>query len=266
MKKLVLMSLVLLVMSCGTKKEEKVEEVKEDLATEKVELEETEKFEPFDVEIKIDTYFEGGKFYIEGETNLPEEMDLMATIMQNGIMIGQSSLKIKDRKFKSEGLSQQGEPFRGKLEISISSPLPELQENSLVKKKIGKDGENLKGKYTVINEWESGRKFTTVEFVEIIATNKKEKTENKKYTIQKDYSELISFYFQKSSPVESGKFNKEFIIKINQEKEKYKSNIELYAAYGDLITLAMELDNKNIGQKYDQEFINFVENNMKNFK
>lgn len=265
MKKLVLMFLVSLVMSCGTKKEEKIEEVKEGSVSEKVVKKGNE---PINVGIEVKYYFENQKLYIESKTNLPEETELMVIVSNESGYFAQDRVKVENGGFKTNGFTNKGKPLTGQYTIEISTPMPEAQDSAAVKEKIGINGEFLIGKN--VKEEErigTGEKYNSVQVaIEMNTKNIEKKEENVDSQVKKRYNELISFYSKKSSFVESGKFNKDFIRKINEEKEKHKDDVELYAAYGDLITLAMELDNRNLGQKYSQEFINFVENNMKNFE
>lgn len=87
-----------------------------------------------------------GRVRISATTNLPDGMALMLDLRGVGYAyFAQDKIEVAQGRFVSNWFSDKGRPLRrGTYEISISSPLPDLQPQQ-VRTVIGKEGENLEG-------------------------------------------------------------------------------------------------------------------------
>lgn len=98
------------------------------------------------VKIDIKPQLVNGKLYIEGVTNLPDQMDLLVSVSKGTNYSSDSTVKVMHGTFKSEEFSHYGEPLKnGVYDIEVSSPLARFQDIS-VQNIIGKHGEKLAGK------------------------------------------------------------------------------------------------------------------------
>ena len=88
-----------------------------------------------------------GHVRISGTTNLPNKMDLMVDLRNRLIgYFAQDKVTVASWNFMSAWFSNRGNSLpSGEYEVTISSPLPTFQPES-VQKIIGKNGENLSGK------------------------------------------------------------------------------------------------------------------------
>lgn len=95
-----------------------------------------------------------GQIKIVGHTNLPEQMQLMIDLVNPSTqyILTQDKTEVKSGgAFETVWMSKQGGPFpTGTYEVTVSSPLPDLQP-AAVKEAIGKNGQNLSGKYVSAN-------------------------------------------------------------------------------------------------------------------
>jgi hypothetical protein len=98
------------------------------------------------IEIQLETN-SSGHVRVLGTTNLPNKMDLMVDLRNRSIgYFAQDKVTIANGNFTSAWFSNRGNSLpSGKYEVTISSPLPTFQPES-VQKIIGKNGENLSGK------------------------------------------------------------------------------------------------------------------------
>jgi hypothetical protein len=87
-----------------------------------------------------------GRVRISATTNLPDGMALMLDLRGVGYAyFAQDKVEVAKGRFVSNWFSDKGRPLRrGTYEISISSPLPDLQPQQ-VRTVIGRKGENLEG-------------------------------------------------------------------------------------------------------------------------
>lgn len=87
-----------------------------------------------------------GRARIRATTNLPDKMALMLDLRGVGFeYFAQDKVAVAQGRFVSEWFSDKGRALRrGTYEITISSPLPDLQPEE-VRAVIGKTGENLEG-------------------------------------------------------------------------------------------------------------------------
>lgn len=88
-----------------------------------------------------------GEVRVLGNTNLPNQMDLMVDLRNRSIgYFAQDKVNVANGNFTSVWFSNRGKSLpAGTYEVTISSSLPTFQPES-VRKIIGKDGENLSGK------------------------------------------------------------------------------------------------------------------------
>jgi hypothetical protein len=88
-----------------------------------------------------------GEVRVLGNTNLPNQMELMLDLRNRSIgYFAQDKVNVANGSFTSAWFSNRGKSLPvGTYEVTISSPLPTFQPES-VRKIIGKDGENLSGK------------------------------------------------------------------------------------------------------------------------
>jgi hypothetical protein len=93
-----------------------------------------------------------GKVKVSGKTNLPGQMELMVSLRNKAAeYFAQDKVSVLNGKFESAGFSNLGVSLPvGRYEVSISSPLPDLEPVS-VRNVIGKSGENLTGEF--IESW-----------------------------------------------------------------------------------------------------------------
>ena len=99
-----------------------------------------------------------GKIRVVAETNLPDNMQMMVGLRNRAIGFFAQDFKVSvDRgNFESNWFSNKGKALpSGTYEISISSPITDLQPDS-VKRVIGNKGENLVGNM-IISEFGSNR-------------------------------------------------------------------------------------------------------------
>ncbi len=89
-----------------------------------------------------------GKVKVSGKTNLPDEMELMISLRnKTSGFFAEDKVSVLNGKFESAGFSNRGISLpAGNYEVSISSPLPDLEPAS-VTSVIGKNGENLTGEF-----------------------------------------------------------------------------------------------------------------------
>lgn len=87
-----------------------------------------------------------GRVRIRATTNLPDKMELMLSLRGVGFeYFAQDKVAVVQGRFISQWFSEEGRALRrGTYELSISSPLPDLQPEE-VRAVIGKKGENLQG-------------------------------------------------------------------------------------------------------------------------
>lgn len=106
------------------------------------------KLKPFSegVDFVVEPIFKDRKVQFIGKTNLPDESDIMFTLKRTGYdYTVQDKTKVAIGEFKS--LPMGGNNLEsGDYELEISTPYAFVQSNK-VSEIIGKDGENLKGKY-----------------------------------------------------------------------------------------------------------------------
>jgi len=105
--------------------------------------------EPSSTELvfNFNTRFEDGKIYFDIETNLPDGMDIMFTVVSGEDILGQDKVQVSSGFITAGPFSRQGEPYPpGEYELSVSSPLLRLQPSE-VQQILGKNGENFYGDY-----------------------------------------------------------------------------------------------------------------------
>lgn len=131
----------------------------------------TQKDASIDVQMNYAITNLDGKYKVACETNLPDGMELMVTLDNSDAVATKYGItakgeKLTDAEFKTlmeNSYKGQGTPkvengkfevtfsgdnlLPGEYELSISSPLAKLQQDSSVKDQLGANGANLKGKY-----------------------------------------------------------------------------------------------------------------------
>lgn len=107
--------------------------------------------EPSSTELifNVSTRFEDGKIYFDVETNLPDGMDIMFTVMARQDILGQGKVKVSSGFITAGPFTRQGEPYPpGEYLLSISSPLLRLQPSE-VQQSLGANGKNFYGDHIV---------------------------------------------------------------------------------------------------------------------
>jgi hypothetical protein len=102
---------------------------------------------PTELEFDFTPRFENGEIYFDIETNLPDGMDIMFTVVSGEDIWGQSKAQVSSGVVTVGPFSRQGEPYPpGDYELSISSPLLMLQSLE-VQQRLGENGKNFYGDY-----------------------------------------------------------------------------------------------------------------------
>lgn len=158
--------------------------------------------ESVDVELNVNPELtEGNKLKVLGETNLPNETELLISVESKTTNYkAQDKAIVKDGKFQSSEFSSRVESLEaGQYSLDVTMPIPSTQSES-VRKSIGEKGENLKG--SLIENGDLGVSISVEKNFQILANGK------------------ISFNEDKSQIDETQKRGKEIFKQLSELEKK----------------------------------------------
>jgi hypothetical protein len=228
--------------------------------------------EPSTTELVFDfnTRFEDGKIYFDIETNLPDGMDIMFTVVSGEDIWGQSKVQVSSGSVTAGPFSRQGEPYPpGEYELSISSPLLRLQPSE-VQQILGENGENFYGDYikegridfetsfTVEGNQEETQQLKEQELssMQIHLTYLNDKLDSLDQAKGKDISDWTGWSREWNIDLQEyrGTFDQEFGANINEYKGYCRSAfLDIGIAYGDIFILWQSYDDFVEGKLAESE-------------
>lgn len=113
-----------------------------------LEFQQPEQGKEINVRIKINNMFDLDKYYIKGETNLPDGTELLISLIGDSVQYyAQSKVTVSSKRFINAGFTSKGQKLtNGNYSIEISSPITSVQPEG-VKNIFGKRGRNITGEY-----------------------------------------------------------------------------------------------------------------------
>lgn len=115
------------------------------ITTEKV----TEENKKIDVSLNLSITKSVNKVRVSGQTNLPDQTDLMISVKGDNGYFAQDTKKVSNGEFQSDEFSEKGGSLKsGNYTVEISTPTVNVQPPS-VQELLGVNGENLIGKLVI---------------------------------------------------------------------------------------------------------------------
>ena len=232
---------------------------------------------PTELVFNFNTRFEDGKIYFDIETNLPDGMDIMFTVVSGEDVWGQSKVQVSSGFIIAGPFSRQGEPYSpGEYELSVSSPLLRLQPPE-VQQILGENGENFYGDFieegrvdfettfTVEGDQEETQRLKEQELLSMQAhlTYLNDKLDSLDQAKDKDIADWTGWSREWNIDLQEHRetFDQEFGANINEYKGYCRNAfLDIGIAYGDIFILWQSYDDFVEGELTESELQTWVAN------